>query len=157
VLVVDSFLASQRAEEAFIPLRILVLVDRVGKDLHVERNSFALADSSGQIHCTAAVEAVRRDYGKESFDAGVLSHVPLQVGLLTDNRWEVDSRFYPGPANGLRLDHVDLSGFTWFSDVVYFPQPAAGLDGLLTLHFAADGLDSPIAVRFKVPIGKKQS
>lgn len=152
VVVVDSVLAFQRAEEAFIPIRVLVLVDRAGTHLNVERGSFGLADSTGQIHPSASADAVRQGYGKEDFDASVLSRLSTHVGQWTVNCWRIDSRFYPGASRELRLDHVELSGFTWLEDVIYFPRPVSGLDGVLTLHFAPDGLRVPIALRFTIPV-----
>ena len=40
-----------------------------------------------------------------------------------------------------------LPPFTWFTDVLFFPRPPAGLGGVMTLSVAV-GEDAPIELRF---------
>ncbi len=64
---------------------------------------------------------------------------------------DVESRLY-GDRNGVGLvqDRVNPSPSTWFRNVVYFPRPPAGLEGVLALRLEGGGLEAPIEVRCRV-------
>src|SRR5262249_59399178 len=61
----------------------------------------------------------------------------------------VESHFFPAPGRDTRTSFVELTPFTWFADVLYFPVPAAGLDGVMTLRLFGKGMPEPIEVRFR--------
>ena len=65
----------------------------------------------------------------------------------------VQSQFYPSSASpSILVDHVSLPPRTFMEDVLYFPIPQTGLNGVpLRLLFKVKGLDESIQVVFEVP------
>ena len=73
----------------------------------------------------------------------------IGVGLYT----YVQSNFYPSSSGrGLLIDQVSLPPQSYMEDVIYFPIPESGLNGVpLRLLFKVKGLEEPIEVVFEVP------
>jgi len=65
----------------------------------------------------------------------------------------VQSNFYPSSSGrGLLIDQVSLPPQSYMEDVIYFPIPESGLNGVpLRLLFKVKGLEEPIEVVFEVP------
>ena len=83
-----------------------------------------------------------------------LFHQNRQFTLIgVDLYTYVESAFYPvsGPRS-LLIDKVSLPPRAYMEDVLYFPVPQSGLNGVpLRLLFKVSGLDDPIQVVFEVP------
>jgi len=151
-LLVDSYLASLRADEAYIPLHVAIGLVRGGPGVTVSRESFTLIDAAGNRVPAAASMEIRRDYELASFDRALMMRVrPLVVGQQFATLRRLPSDFYPDRGGiGVVQDRVNLSAFSRFQDVVYFPRPPAGLDGVLTLRLDDGGLEEPVDVHFRV-------
>jgi hypothetical protein len=72
------------------------------------------------------------------------------VGLMT----YVSSNFYPSSARrSLLIEQVMLPPHTYMEDVLYFPIPESGLNGVpLRLLFKVKAIEEPIQVVFEVPL-----
>lgn len=151
-LLVGSFLASLHTEDTYIPIPVAIGLRGNGPGLTVTPESFTLIDQAGRAHPAAGYEEVLRGYPKLSWDRTVLRSRPLAVGQQFDLSLRLSSRFYPATNHGLRIPRVSMAAYTWFSDVIYFPQPTHGLGGVLTLRLSGKGVDPPIDVRFTVPL-----
>jgi hypothetical protein len=73
----------------------------------------------------------------------------MQLGKDFFNLNRVDSDFY-ATKEDLKWADVHLNYDTYFTDVVFFPKPKSGFDGVFTLNVLTEGMD-PVMVRFKVP------
>ncbi len=148
-LMVSSYAASVRSGE-FVPLQIAVAARDTGKTLEVTPESFILIDENGNRYAAASWNQIR-EYGQATYDASLMRAFPMPVGEQFGALQRVPSRFYPDVKGfGTVIRDVSLPPFTWFHDVLYFPYPEAGLNGVLTLQFQPKGLDHPVDVRFRV-------
>jgi hypothetical protein len=94
---------------------------------------------------------IRQNYDLAGFDRSIMRARPLVVGQQFSVSRALYSNFYPdGRRLGVVQERVHLNPFSWFQDVLYFPRPPAGLDGVLTLRMEGGGLERPVEVRFRV-------
>lgn len=150
-VLVDSYTASLRAEAGYIPLHVAVGLKSGAPDITISRETFTLEDSKGNRVPAAGALEVRENYGMVTFDASLMRVRPLVVGQQFTGSLLLRSNFYPDAKGiGVVQDRVYLGPYTWFHDVLYFPRPAAGLDGVMTLRLEGGGFEEPIEVKFRV-------
>jgi hypothetical protein len=150
-VLLDSLTPSFRNDESFIPIPVAIGYQAYGKEYSFSRESFYLIDRSGKLYGAASYEEVADHYDPLTYDRAFSRGRPVTAQEFVFSR-RVASDFYPPQAAGRRIDHVHLSAYSWFRDVIYFPRPEAGLEGVLTLRVSGGGIDPPIDVRFKVPL-----
>jgi hypothetical protein len=152
-VLVDAYPATLHEADAYIPIPIAIGVRTGGPTIKLTTESFQLIDATGKSVAPASYEEIARDYSKRTFDASLFAERPIVLGNLFDTSIQVASRFFPPPGGATRTDRVELSGNTWFQDVLYFPKPANGMKGLMTLRVEGQGM-APMEVKFKVPRDK---
>ena len=150
-VVLGTQIASIDSDVSFVPFQIAVGVRGAGADLIVNRSSFALIDASGVVHPMAPLHEVL-DVGKISYFRQAARMSPLNDGNTFDRYRRLSAAFYPQTAGPVGKELIEMTRDTYFEDIVYFPRPESGLDGVLTLQFVAHGIDRPLRVRFEVPI-----
>jgi hypothetical protein len=151
-VILSSFHASRNTDEPYLPFVVALGCDRKGRPLTFRPASFTLIDGEGGHHAAADYTDLLKGYDKLSFDVEWLARRPLQLGNQFAHMLRIAASFYPPTDDGVRTSFVQLSHRTWFSDVVYFPNPKDGLTGILTLRVKAEGMDAPVEVRFRVPV-----
>jgi hypothetical protein len=145
----DGYPATMGGDAHYIPISVAVALTKSGKSIAFTPESFTLVDAAGQAVPAAGFEELNRNYEKLTYDRSLVRMRPIVVGSYVSDLRPVDSRFYPPVNGGTRIPRVELGPFTWFNDVLYFPRPAAGLGGVLTLRVAMPEGD-PVDVRFEV-------
>ncbi len=151
-VLVDSYAASLHDQDAYIPIVVAVGLSGPGKSVVVTPESFTLLDRSGKAYPAATYKEIAGKYPKRQFDASLMRSHPIVVGNQFITSYRVPADFYPTlQGRGVRMEQVELGPFTWFHTVLYFPRPATGLGGVLTLRMEGGGIDAPVDVRFKVP------
>jgi len=149
-VILGSQLTGNYADAPFAPLQIAVGAYGEGPPLVVTPASFVLIDAGGSVHPMAPYPDVR-DAEIILFVKQLDRTVPLVTGNSFLDRVPVSSIFYPQSGASAGKERVVLTHRTYFKDLLYFPRPANGWDGVLTLQFMAGGLEEPIKVRFAVP------
>ncbi len=144
---VDGYPASQRTADAYVPISIAVALTKNGKAIEFLPESFTLVDAKGNAVPAAGYQELTRDYDKIGFDRSLIRMRPIVVGSYVAELRPIAASFFPPGDSGTRTARVELASFTWFADTIYFPQPPAGLGGVLTLRVAISGGD-PVEVRF---------
>lgn len=156
-LIVSTSLASQRGGEEYIPIPIAVGYAGKGPSISITPESFTLVDAAGNRYPLAGFKDVRQNYAKLRFDRSILRAQPLIVGLQFETSRRVAANFFPAPDGNLRTDHINLSPFMWFTDVLYVARPAHS-DGVMTLEFKPHGLQQQVAVRVAIaPLNSARS
>ncbi|MBP7145958.1 MAG: hypothetical protein KBD01_00325 [Acidobacteria bacterium] len=150
-VLVDAAPAAWNNGEAFIPLHIAVGMDPGRKSVQITPESFRLVDATGKAVAAAGYQELARGYRRVGYDMALIRQRPLVVGNLFGTRRVLQANFYPIAQRGLRTEQVELAPGTWFHDVIYFPRPAAGIGGVMTLQLSGNGIEVPIEVRFRVP------
>lgn len=152
IVLVSTLTAAIFEREAFVPLQIAVGVRGRGPKLVVRAESFELVDRDGNRYPMPSYE--------ELLAAGNLlerveiarAQNPIVIGQQFANSLPIEASFFPAPGTNIVLPRVELPRETYFQTLIYFPQPAGGLEGVLTLRFQAEGLPEPIDVRVMVPL-----
>ena len=157
VALVDGYPASLRGDARYVPVPIAFGLRGGIPNLVLDSESFELIDSGGTVYPLAGYGEVTSGYDMMSFDRALLEKRPLVAGLKFATSHRVTSRFFPAPGRDLRVGRVELGPYTWFSDLLYFPRPEAGLDGVLTLRIKGRGLTTPIEIRFVTQEDKRRS
>jgi len=152
-VLVDTLTPSFRDDQPFIPIPVAIGFQAYGEEYTFTRESFFLIDGSGTLYGAASYDEVVDGYPLLLFDR-FFARGPVVAQEFQLSR-RVPSDFYPPKGNGGRIDRVHLSAYSWFSDVIYFPRPQAGLDGVLTLRVSGGGVDPPIDVRVRIPLPGK--
>jgi hypothetical protein len=139
-------------EEPYVP--IFVQVSNKSKTgWVVTRESFTLEDSLGRRYPLAPAREVSENYPRLDMDRRLFRRnqqfTATAVTLLT----YISSDFFPSPSRrSLLVDHVSLPPHTYMEDVLYFPIPETGLNGVpLRLLFKVKEIAEPIHVVFEVP------
>lgn len=125
-----SYPASNGADDAYVPIPVAVALMRNGASVAFTPESFTLADAEGNRVPAAGFVEVKDGYSKLAFDRSLMRTWPINVGMTIASRPRIPSNFYPPTGAGTRISRVELAPFSWFSDVVYFPRPPAGLASL---------------------------
>jgi hypothetical protein len=138
----DGYPASSRAKDAYVPVPVTIALVRNGASVAFTLESFTLTDAQGNSVPAVGFAEMRNSYPKLDFDRILTRTWPISVGMTIDNRPRMASSFYPPMNDGTMITRVELAPYSWFSDVIYFPQPPAGLGGVMTLSVAITGGDS---------------
>ncbi len=152
---VYSYPAFWRKKQAYFPLVVAVgVASRKGKKpLHVMLDNFVYGDAQGNTYPTAEPAELEKKYKERMSDQNMLKQRPMSYG----NQWNTYQRmavtFYPAERN-LRLQTtvVELNAFTWFANMIYFPTPKEGFEGLHTLKLEGGEIETPIEVKFRFPL-----
>jgi len=149
-VIVGTQFTGRYADAPYAPLQIAVGVDGEGPPLVVGPASFVLIDAGGAVHPMAPFAKVR-----EAEIILFVKQLDRTVPLVTGNSFldyaRASSIFYPLSGAPAGKERVELTDRTYLKDLIYFPRPANGWHGVLTLQFMARGLARPIQVRFTVP------
>ena len=149
-VLVDSYPASQRMREDYIPLRVAVAFTGKGHPVRLDLDSFTLIDPMGRAVEMAQYEPFAKQYTKRTADASLFRARPMIVGSQFRSFSRVSSHFYPAPGRHTRTMTVELSPFTWMRDVIYFKRPAAEAGSLYTLRVSSLDLDAPVEIKFRI-------
>jgi hypothetical protein len=139
-------------KEPYFPLFVQV-ANKSKETFTVTRESFTLEDSLGRQYSMAPAADVEAAYRRLDLDRSLFrqnrSFTATGVGIYT----YVQSNFFPSSARrALLVDHVSLPPKTYMEDVLYFPIPESGLNGVpLRLLFKVKEIAEPIVVTFEVP------
>src|SRR5213594_1613941 len=138
--------------EHYFPLFVQV-TNRSKMTFEITRESFTLEDPLGNQYSIVPARELSENYPRLELDRRLFRQnrqfTAIGVGLYT----YVESGFYPvsGPRS-LLIDRVSLPPQAYMEDVLYFPVPQSGLNGVpLRLLFKVSGLQDPIQVVFEVP------
>jgi hypothetical protein len=143
-----GFPASNGAVDAYVPVPVAIALMRNGASVAFTPESFTLADAKGNRVPAAGFVEVKNGYPKLAFDRSLMRTWPINVGMTIADRPRIPSNFYPPTGAGTRIGRVELAPFSWFTDVVYFPRPPAGLGGVMTLTVAVGGGADPVELMF---------
>lgn len=136
----DGHPASLTAEDSIVPVPVAIALLRNGASVAFTLESFTLADAQGNRVPALGFTAVKNGYPRLDFDRELMRAWPIMPGGKIGDRPNIASNFYPPTGEGTRIARVELAPFSWFSDLIYFPRPPAGLGGVMTLSVAvADG------------------
>jgi len=144
--------ASMGANDAYVPVPVALALMRPGTSIAFTPESFTLTDAQGNRFPAAGFLEVKNGYSKLDFDRSLMQTWPVQVGQNITDRPRIASNFYPPTGSGTRIARVELAPFSWFSDVIYFPRPPAGLSGVMTLTVAI-GDGNPVDLRLLMDSG----
>ncbi len=139
-------------KEAYVPLFVQV-ANKSKSTFQITRESFALQDSLGRQYPMADAAEVAARYPRLDLDRRLFlqnqSFTLSHVGLYT----RIDSNFFPSTSRpALLMQQITLPPVSYMEDVLYFPIPETGLNGvLLRLLFKVKELEEPIQVVFEVP------
>ncbi len=138
--------------EHYFPLFVQV-GNRSKMTFNITRESFTLEDSLGNQYSIVPTRELTDNYPRIDLDRRLFRQnrqfTASGVGLLT----YVQSVFYPSSASrSLLIEQVTLPPQSFMEDVLYFPIPQSGLNGVpLRLLFKVKDLVDPIQVVFEVP------
>lgn len=139
-------------KEPYFPVFVQV-ANKTKTTFQVTRESFVLEDSLGRQYPLAPARDLQERYGRIDLDRALFrqnrAFTALGVGVFT----YISSDFFPSSSRGsLLIDQVTLPPVAYLEDVLYFPIPETGLNGVpLRLLFKVKQLEEPIEVRFEVP------
>ena len=145
----DGYPASVSGNAQFIPITVAIAMTKAGKGVAFSPESFTLVDAKGHAVPAAGYDELLRGYDKLTYDRSLVLTRPIEVGSYVSDMRELEARFYPPVNGGTRTPRVELAPFSWFSTILYFPRPPAGLDGVLTLKVATADTAS-VDVRFEI-------
>ena len=139
-------------KEPYFPLFVLVANKSKGT-FEAGRESFILEDSVGRQYAVAPAEEVAAKYQRLDIDRRMFQQ-NRSITLTYMNLFTyVRSNFFPSSARrALVADQISLPPRAFLEDVLYFPIPETGLNGVpLRLLFRVKGMEDPIQVVFEVP------
>lgn len=139
-------------EESYFPLFVQVANKSKGT-FEITREAFTLEDALGRQYSITPAREVAERYPRQDLDRRLFQQnrqfTATGIGLFT----YVPSDFYPSLARrSLLIEHVALPSHAYMEDVLYFPIPESGLNGVpLRLLFKVKGIEEAIQVVFEVP------
>jgi len=140
-------------KEPYVPLFIMVANKSKTLSYAITRESFVLEDSLGHQYAMAPAQEVSAKYRRLDYDRTLFrqnqAFTTTAAGLFSYIR----SNFFPsGARSALLIQQVSLPPFAYMEDVLYFPIPETGLNGVpLRLLFKVKDLAEPVFVSFEVP------
>jgi hypothetical protein len=139
-------------DEPFFPLFVQV-VNKSNRDYEVSRESFLIEDSFGRQYAMAPAAEVAATYRRADLDRRLFRQNRSVTSTYVTLYTFVTSNFFPlNSGRTLRTERVSLPPRTYTEDVIYFPIPETGLNGVpLRLLFKVKALEEPIQVVFEVP------
>ena len=148
----DGYPGSLGADDAYVPVPVAIALMTTGASVGFTLESFTLSDAQGNRVPAASFTELRNTYPKLDLDRELIRTRPIALGMTITDRPRITSSFYPPTGDGTRISRVELAPFSWFSDVVYFPRPRAGLGGVMTLSVVAAGRE-PVELKFLMDSG----
>jgi len=138
--------------EPYVPLFVQVANKSKGT-FTVTRESFMLEDSLGRQYGVAPAVDVATRYGRIDVDRRLFQANRSITGTYTNLLTPISSDFFPSSARrALLVDQVSMPPRSYMEDVLYFPIPETGLNGVtLRLVFRDQSLQEPAMVVFEVP------
>jgi hypothetical protein len=138
-------------DERYVPLFVQV-ANKSKMTFEITRESFTLEDSLGNQYSMVPPREIAENYPRLDLDHRLFRQnrqfTSLGISIFT----YVQSQFYTTSAARLVIDQVSLPPLTYMEDVLYFPIPQTGLNGVpLRLLFKVKGLEEAIQVVFEVP------
>ncbi len=139
-------------DEAYVPVFVQV-ANKSKTTFELTRESFILEDPLGRRYALAPAREVGENYRRLDIDRRLFRRnqqfTATGVSLFT----YITSDFFPSASRrSLLVDHVSLPPHTYMEDVLYFPIPEAGLNGVpLRLLFKVKEIPEAIHVVFEVP------
>jgi hypothetical protein len=138
--------------EHYFPLFVQV-ANRSKMTFNITRESFTLEDTLGNQYSIVPARELSGNYPRIDLDRRLFRQnqqfTAGGVGLFT----YIPSSLYPSSASrSLLIEQITLPPQSFMEDVLYFPIPQSGLNGVpLRLLFKVKGLEDPIQVVFEVP------
>ena len=138
--------------EAYVPLFVQV-ANKSKATFAVTPESFMLEDPLGRQYGVVPAADVAARYGRLDVDRRLFQQNKAITNTYTELFTLIGSDFFPSSArHALRIDQVSLPPHSYMEDVLYFPIPETGLNGVtLRLVFRDRALQEPVMVVFEVP------
>lgn len=139
-------------DEPFVPI-IVQVANKSKVTFQITRESFVLEDSLGRSTPMAEGPEVTAKYGRLDLDRRLLlqnrAFTANGIGVFT----YIESNFFPSTSRrALLIQQVTLPPTTYMEDLLYFPIPETGLNGVpLRLLFKPKELEEAVQVVFEVP------
>jgi len=152
IVLVSTLTAAVFEREPFVPLQVAVGVRGRGPTLEISAESFELIDRDGRHYPMPSYNEVLAEGNLLERVELVRNQNPIVVGQQFANSTPVTASFFPAPGTHILIPRVFMPRETFFETLIYFPNPAGGLEDVLTLRFQAEGLPEPIDVRIAVPL-----
>jgi hypothetical protein len=155
-VVASSYGSSYEEADKFFMLQVAVgVIGKFGKELDFTDKSFTLLDPAGNLYSMAPPTALANELDLLEYADELQNSDPLQLGKDFVNLERVNSDFYATQEN-IAWANVHLNYDSYFSDVIFFPKPTSGFDGVFTLNVLTPGMEEMVTVRFKVPEPKEK-
>jgi len=138
--------------EAYVPLFVQV-ANKSKETLQLGRESFVLEDSIGQRYAMAPAGDLAAHYSRLDIDRRIFQENRSITATYVNLYTYISSEFFPSTSRlTLLIDHVTLPPHAYMEDVLYFPVPDSGLNGVpLRLSLKVPQFPDPIEVVFQVP------
>ncbi len=139
-------------KERYFPLFVEV-ANKSKETFEITGESFTLEDSLGRRYAVAPATEVAEEYRRVDLDRRLFQQNRSITSTYVSLYTYIVSDFYPSSARrSIRVDQVTLPPKAYMEDVLYFPIPESGLNGVpLRLMFKVKSLAEPIQVVFEVP------
>lgn len=144
---VDGYPASQRSTDSYVPIPFVIASLRGGKAIPLSPESFTLVDARGNEVRPAGYGELLDHYHKLNLDRTLVQQRPIVLGTYYGSLLQIQGSFFPAPTARTRNERIEVPAYGYYEDIVYFPMPPGGLEGVLTLRVAV-GADEPVEVRF---------
>ena len=138
--------------ESYVPLFVQV-ANKSKETLQLGRESFILEDSIGRRYAVAPAGDVAAHYSRLDIDRRIFQENRSITATYVNLYTYISSEFFPSTSRlTLLIDHVTLPPHAYMEDVLYFPVPDSGLNGVpLRLSLKVPQFADPIEVVFQVP------
>jgi len=138
--------------EHYFPLFVQV-ANRSKMTFEITREAFTLEDPLGNQYSIVPARELAENYARVDLDKRLFRQNRQFTASGIELFTYVQSNFYPSSASrSILIETVSLPPRTYMEDMLYFPIPQSGLNGVpLRLLFKVKGLEEPIQVVFEVP------
>jgi hypothetical protein len=138
--------------EPYVPLFVQVANKSKGT-FAITTESFMLEDPLGRQYGVVPAADVGARYGRLDVDRRLFQQNKAITNTYTGLFTLIGSDFFPSSSrHALIIDTVSLPPRSYMEDVLYFPIPESGLNGVtLRLIFRDRALQDPVMVVFEVP------
>jgi hypothetical protein len=138
--------------ESYFPLFVEV-ANKSKQTFLVSREAFTLEDSLGRQYPTAPATDLPARYPRGDLDRRLFQQNSSITGTYVNLYTLVPSDFFPSSSRrALLMDQITLPPRSYMEDILYFPIPETGLNGVpLRLLFKVKALEEPVQVVFEVP------
>jgi hypothetical protein len=149
-VVVGSELAGVADHRKYLPLQIAIGVFGDGPELEITPGRFLLIDAERNILNSVPAIEIAREADLLMLAKQYNETNRLATGQNFALNQRIGSNFYPS-VGGAFYVVTYLNRGTYLEDLLFFPRPEAGLEGVLTLRLLTPGMESSVDVRFEVP------